>query len=358
MKKNNGITLIALVVTIVVLLILAGVAINSVLGDDGIIAKAQVAKEKTETAEIKEMTKEDIVEKQIENKGSISKNDFVEILNKYFENVPKAEELPKDLSTLVLTSKEEFESYNVKISEIYNGKFTALLAKDLLKIDMNSTLKTPWVMYNGIKCRVLYDSDSEYGLQIVTSDKLESLALGSDTDYEVSREAYNTAIDTINAIVEKYKDTKGIATLARSVGTDPLMPSDNIEYATAIGTNEIYKEMIIGKYKKSNGETFWVDSNQLDSLGIKNVFPGYWMPSRVLTPHMGKYAAYILNSSFTRLPVYNYNFSQYIIATVNSDGTTSSRRISLGVRGAFTISPDAVITEGDGTKEFPYVLDI
>ena len=47
MKNNKGITLVALVVTIVVLLILAGVSINLVLGNNGIIAKAQDAKTKT-----------------------------------------------------------------------------------------------------------------------------------------------------------------------------------------------------------------------------------------------------------------------------------------------------------------------
>ena len=45
-KNNKGITLVALVVTIVVLLILAGVSINLVLGNNGIIAKAQEAKTK------------------------------------------------------------------------------------------------------------------------------------------------------------------------------------------------------------------------------------------------------------------------------------------------------------------------
>ena len=43
MKKQNGITLIALVISIIVMLILAGVTINAVIGDDGIIAKTQVA---------------------------------------------------------------------------------------------------------------------------------------------------------------------------------------------------------------------------------------------------------------------------------------------------------------------------
>lgn len=44
MKKNEGITLIALVVTIIVLIILAGVSMNLILGDNGIITKAKWAK--------------------------------------------------------------------------------------------------------------------------------------------------------------------------------------------------------------------------------------------------------------------------------------------------------------------------
>ena len=50
MKNNKGITLVALVVTIVVLLILAGVSINLVLGDNGIIAKAKEAQRKSAEA--------------------------------------------------------------------------------------------------------------------------------------------------------------------------------------------------------------------------------------------------------------------------------------------------------------------
>ena len=50
MKKNKGITLVALVVTIVVLLILAGVSINLVLGNNGIIAKAKDAQRESAEA--------------------------------------------------------------------------------------------------------------------------------------------------------------------------------------------------------------------------------------------------------------------------------------------------------------------
>lgn len=45
-KKENGITLVALVVTIIVLLILAGVAISLTIGNNGIFTRAQDATEK------------------------------------------------------------------------------------------------------------------------------------------------------------------------------------------------------------------------------------------------------------------------------------------------------------------------
>ena len=59
MNRNRGITLVALVVTIVVLLILAGVSINLVLGENGLITQAKEAREQTKTAEVNEKTQID-----------------------------------------------------------------------------------------------------------------------------------------------------------------------------------------------------------------------------------------------------------------------------------------------------------
>ena len=53
--SKNGITLVALVVTIIVLLILAGVTITILMGDNGIITKAQDAAESTNTAVAEEL---------------------------------------------------------------------------------------------------------------------------------------------------------------------------------------------------------------------------------------------------------------------------------------------------------------
>ena len=64
-KEMKGITLVALVVTIVVLLILAGVSINTVLGDDGIIKKAKEAAEATKRASAEEEMNRLVLEYQL-----------------------------------------------------------------------------------------------------------------------------------------------------------------------------------------------------------------------------------------------------------------------------------------------------
>ncbi len=57
MKSNSGITLVALVITIIVLLILAGVSISLVVGDNGIMTRAKDAGTKTEEADAVETLK-------------------------------------------------------------------------------------------------------------------------------------------------------------------------------------------------------------------------------------------------------------------------------------------------------------
>ena len=57
LRNQKGITLIALVITIIVLLILAGVSIAMLTGDNGILSKAQTAGEKSTIGEVDEAIK-------------------------------------------------------------------------------------------------------------------------------------------------------------------------------------------------------------------------------------------------------------------------------------------------------------
>ncbi len=66
-KDKKGITLVALVVTIIVLILLAGVSINLVIGNNGIATKAQIAKTSTELAKYKEELSQWKINKKMED---------------------------------------------------------------------------------------------------------------------------------------------------------------------------------------------------------------------------------------------------------------------------------------------------
>ena len=60
LKQNKGITLVALVITIIVLLILAGVSISLVVGDNGVLTQAKDSAVKTSVSEAKERVEQAI----------------------------------------------------------------------------------------------------------------------------------------------------------------------------------------------------------------------------------------------------------------------------------------------------------
>ena len=80
-SKERGITLIALVVTIVVLLILAGVSINLVLGNNGIISKAKESRTETRMSQIDEQVKLAIGDAYADGIGSITDSGLKSALN-------------------------------------------------------------------------------------------------------------------------------------------------------------------------------------------------------------------------------------------------------------------------------------
>ncbi len=86
LTKNSGITLIALVITIIVLLILAGVTIMSVTGENGILSRSISAREETKKAQALEELKEKIMEVQIDKKGEATLQDIIDALESDTEN--------------------------------------------------------------------------------------------------------------------------------------------------------------------------------------------------------------------------------------------------------------------------------
>lgn len=113
--KNKGITLIALVVTIVVLLILAGITISLIFSENGIISKAREAKEATVISSIKERIELDKLSKRLEKEGDITEEELKDILNNYGEIIYEENE------TTIKGIIEKDNGYEVLLPDIMDG---------------------------------------------------------------------------------------------------------------------------------------------------------------------------------------------------------------------------------------------
>ena len=89
--SNSAITLIALIITIIVLLILAGVTLNMVMGENGIFGKANNAKNKTEVAQYEEELRICVLELQTDAATNGTTFNMDTIKNKFVEKVKELE---------------------------------------------------------------------------------------------------------------------------------------------------------------------------------------------------------------------------------------------------------------------------
>lgn len=120
LKHNKGITLIALVITIIVLLILAGIAIAALTGENGLLERASKTKEETTKAEAIEKARIDIIDQVAANKGDkITVVQLKMILNRYFDNSDVNSITDFTSDNKVIKIKDEV--FTVKLSDIVKG---------------------------------------------------------------------------------------------------------------------------------------------------------------------------------------------------------------------------------------------
>jgi competence protein ComGC len=364
-KNSKGITLIALVITIIVLLILAGVTIATLTGDNGILTQAGNAKEQTEKADIIERAKIEIVGVQSENNGELPKEDLDRILKSYDKD--GTIRIDDEGNRYIVTSK----NYKILASDIWSKETPVIVAKKVLKTDSTATEakdKSPYVLYNNILCRVLYNDDT-HGIQIISADNIGNVTLGNgDTlvgnadfeydgsvtindNFKLAATSYNKAVTTLNNKAKTYKNSTALD--ARCLGSDPV-PTNGVfaedvagywsrsyEYLKKYGWNDKFKTSDT-KYKE--------DVAKLNSLGL-NISTDSWLASRYVSSY----------SSYTCFDVRSVSSSgdtnDEYLCYVDPDGSVSSYSPSNAFRPVFLLPSGVIISGGDGSSENPYVIE-
>ena len=125
-SNQKGITLIALVITIIVLLIIAGIAISMLSGENGILKQASNAKENMEVAQTEESLKLAIL-------GSFGQNGKIDlnILNTELNKIG-IEEISK-LPAIIELDKQEF--LIEKNGTIVNGNIAPINVRDIYEFN-------------------------------------------------------------------------------------------------------------------------------------------------------------------------------------------------------------------------------
>ena len=183
-RQNKGITLIALVITIIVLLILAGVTVNTLVGENGIINRTITAREETKKAEYIERARLDLIDSIIEK--SVAGE------NKEIGTDDLKTQLKKNFTEESVESALEEKG---KINDEEYRKTTKLIAEDGTEVALYDLLKEITVFVQAI----------DYGEKSAqTIETRDDLTIGGTEKFKVIKKEENkiTAMPYYNISLE------------------------------------------------------------------------------------------------------------------------------------------------------------
>lgn len=184
-RERKGITLIALVITIVILLILAGITINS-LSDNGLFGKTKEAKKEAEYAQAQEEINMKILEAQMNKNGEATLEDLVKVL--------------KEDSTYTYTYTIKF---NPTALLTQNGDIKGTETDEELKTKL-STINEIYVIHKGYEFKI----KSKLELETINNGKVENPEQSKER-YKVIYDANGGELEGENEVQIEYGNTYG-----------------------------------------------------------------------------------------------------------------------------------------------------
>ena len=280
LNTSKGITLIALVITIIVLLILAGVAIAMLSGENGILKKAAEAKTKTEQAQTNETehleSYEDIINEKIDGtktvksyKGKIITGNNATLIDKNKETVvvPAGFKIKEDSPTevkkgivVVAPDNSEFVWVPVKdVSKMYGTNAEGKKLGKLYNFTSGGYTALNWTETNGV-------------MSFTNEEGNREPAILSENKKYAKREDRRTEVKlSSNTIQYKYKAYSGklkapdIGDMPNYYPDDTFFNTDNKineflndikeEYDNMTNSVEKNKGFYVGRYETSLNET-------------------------------------------------------------------------------------------------------
>ena len=345
-KEIKGITLITLAVTIVVLLILAGISINTVIGDNGIIKKAQSSAELTKESEAKEIINRTIMEFYLTNEYE-TLEDFLNTkvlegrIDKVEKNADGTLKVWKNDYSVTTENKTNFSNNNdnnmnkrIKISTTpYEGIYDSCEHEAITNVNVEPT-----------------DTTLEYSTDEINYSTTIPRIINAGTatiKIRASKENYETKNVTVIAKIEK---AEGNLSLSETSGTINYPNSTTFTVSGNTGTLSVSSSNTSVATVSISGSTVTVKSVAAGTATIT-------VKSAASTNYNEKTATYIVT---VKNPTFTEDSGVGYYADTDGDGTPDGiifEDFSKADSGSWCYKGDYSINEVTDLKEY-YISEI
>ena len=328
-KRERGITLIALVITVIVLLILAGVTIATLTGDNGILSNATKAEEETRASEVEERVNLWKTEKETSNyTNTIVKNDS-ELLEEMKEaGILFEEEI--DRENKIITIGERVINYGIEgsLTDIY----VALYNDGTLVFSNKNNFDESKIVKNGNFGNI---KDKDYDLVWIEEEPYIDLEKAPPW-FKLMIEGTN--ISKVEFISEIFPNDNNIGNIFRGLMISEIKKIENLNTSNVTNMSNMFSETTI----TTDVDLSKLDvSNVTDMSGmfsyshIKNIDLSGWDMSNVTDM-----AEMFANSEVTSVNLSNTNTSSVedmslmfyactSLTSVNLEGIDTSKVINM-----------------------------
>ena len=355
--KNKGITLIALIITIIVLLILAGISISA-LTNQGLFAKANEAKQKSEQAEVNQAKTlneyEDELKKYIPGKseeklvdkvndGTIKIGNYV----KYTPDTANTTEILKKLNTYSGSDKNTAstltqERLNWRVLDVKDGQ-----VRLISELPTTSTIALSG--YNGYNnaVKLLDDTCSTLYSNSKLASKVQNLKIEDITAYMKTQPTEDTTeYKPTNINYPKMLEQEENQTVENSVTNNKLGVSEQHDFVTAGKATSATSTLKRTYWEKSMTSEDFKDSKYYELL-INNGsnYATYWMSSRCVN-------AYSNGANFFVRCVYSGGVNSHCLYLSGDLGNPGA----FAFRPVITLNSNVQVTAGNGSVGTPFEI--
>ena len=282
--QNSAITLIALIITIIVLLILAGVTLNMVMGENGIFGKANNAKDKTEVAQYEEELRMCVLELQTDAAANGTTFNMDTIKNKFVEKVKELEntteiEFPtKESETRLEGTYKGYEFY-------IDDKYAAHIGDKATGISLTTNLEPSGWTQGPVTATITIKSNN--GISKVEPDEGSK---NGNNEYIITKENITENTSFEYTVTDGQGNTQTKTAVINTI--DRLEPKEPT-ITTKLGWNKIIIDTLAeDELKTETNECSGIDYYNYEIKSpdnSSNVIEKQGKEYTILNPEVGKY---------------------------------------------------------------------